>query len=310
MQLIRNNDGNDKASNELPISSISSSKNESEVNCFETFSNSTFSKIKLYQMLPSPFEIIYPNGIILNQNTIELFERNREAKVALTFDEVTLEDKPTNLHPNEVELSSFVTRKIQLKGCGILSAAMDTVTECGMALAMAKIGGLGVLHSNLSPEIQSDMIKWVRRKIHCGGMIDKPITFHPNDRYSFLQKEILVQGWSFTSFPVVDDHGVLLGLITRDEIDFVEEGNPLLSEIMKPKNQIVTALAGTNSEEAYGLMQRRKVKKLPIITENGNLVGMYVWNDVRRDQKKRKLFSLDENGNFLVVSFRKTLIFD
>jgi len=102
MQLIRNNDGNDKASNELPISSISSSKNESEVNCFETFSNSTFSKIKLYQMLPSPFEIIYPNGIILNQNTIELFERNREAKVALTFDEVTLEDKPTNLHPKYI----------------------------------------------------------------------------------------------------------------------------------------------------------------------------------------------------------------
>ncbi len=164
------------------------------------------------------FADTYPQGLQLSQETVSLLERKNKKREALTFDEVTLEDKPSMFHPNEVNVRSFITRKISLKSCGILSAAMvlhlppspasvrpcvcaapnsvasccvvvqDTVTEQEMALAMAKNGGIGVLHRNLDAQAQAQMVKWIRKKINSDGMIDKPITFRPNDYYSYLQK--------------------------------------------------------------------------------------------------------------------------
>jgi IMP dehydrogenase len=246
------------------------------------------------------FQSVYPQGIQLSSSVIDLLEEKRKTKTALAFDEITLEDKPSDFHPNDVSLHSFVTRKIALKGCGILSAAMDTVTEAELALAIAKVGGMGILHRNLEAKTQADMIRWVRRKIHYGGMIDRPITFSPEDRYSLLQNEIKAKGWTFTSYPIVDQQGKLLGLLTRDEMDFVEGTNPKLSDIMKPRSMTITAAEGVQTEEAYQIMKERKVKKLPIVKPDDTLVGMYVWNDVKQDQKKRESFSLDDEGHFLV----------
>jgi len=178
---------------------------------------------------------------------------------------------------------------------------MDTVTERDMALAMAKMGGMGILHRNLGAQEQAAMVSWVRKKIHYGGMIDKPITFSPNDRYSYLQNQIANKGWTFTSFPIVDEEGKFLGLMTRDELEFVEgTTNPLLSQLMKPLANVVTAPEGTSSDDAYKLMQTQRVKKLPIVSSTGVLIGMYVWNDVKQDQRKRDFFSLDNEGHFLV----------
>jgi len=220
---------------------------------------------------------------------------------AVTFDEVTLSDQPVEFHPNDVVLKTWITRKIVLKGCGMISAAMDTVTEKEMALAMAKIGGMGILHRNLSPEEQAEQLNWVRKKIHFGGMIDKPICFMPNDRFSAFQTKVAQAGWTFTSFPVVDEKKKLLGLITRDQLEFVDgASNPLLSEIMLDISQIVTAQAGTNTESAFAIMSKHKVKKLPILNKDGILLGLYVWNDVRNDQRLHEKFSLDDEGHFLV----------
>jgi IMP dehydrogenase len=144
------------------------------------------------------------------------------------------------------------------------------------------------------------MVKWVRRKIHYGGMVDKPITFYPTDHYSQLQRDILTSGWTFTSFPIVDQSGKLQGLMTRDEMDFVEGTNPTLDQLMKPRSHIVTAPEGTDSEKAYQIMKDQKVKKLPIVDKDDKLVGLYIWTDVKKDKKKRDLFSLDEEGHFLV----------
>jgi IMP dehydrogenase len=176
---------------------------------------------------------------------------------------------------------------------------MDTVTEKEMALSLAKMGGIGIIHRNLDPETQASMVKWVRRKIHYGGMVDKPITFRPTDRFSFVQSECITKGYTFTSFPIVDDQGRLLGLLTRDEMEFVEGTNPTLSEIMKPRQSIVTHQI-TNTEEAYQIMRSQKVKKLPVVDSNDLLMGLYVWNDVKNDQRKRDRFSLDADGHFLV----------
>ncbi|KAJ3616869.1 hypothetical protein Zmor_008980, partial [Zophobas morio] len=106
--------------------------------------------------------------------------------------------------------------------------------------------------------------------------------------------------WTFTSFPVVDEEGKLLGLVTRDELNFVETTNPFLKDVMRDLSIIVTAPKGTSTDEAYCIMKHRRVKKLPVVTEDKILLGMYVWNDVRKDQRRKELFSIDKDGHFLV----------
>lgn len=248
-----------------------------------------------------PFHIAFPNGVDLSESTNTLLQGKSNKKRAVTFDEVTLSDQPVEFHPNDVRLKTYITRSIQLKGCGFMSAAMDTVTEKEMALAMAKMGGIGILHRNLGPEEQAEQCNWVRKKIHFGGMIDKPICFGPNTRYSSFQKDVAVAGWPFTSFPVVDENKKMLGLITRDRLEFVESSeNPVLSEVMLSIDEIVTAPSTTNTEGAYKIMSKNKVKKLPVLDDKGTLIGLYVWNDVKNDQRKRDKFSLDDEGHFLV----------
>jgi len=246
------------------------------------------------------FQDVYPHGVQLSPDVVQVMEVKSKNREAITFDEVTLEDKPSDFHPNDVRLESWITRKVSLKGCGIMSAAMDTVTERELALEMAKIGGIGILHRNLDAETQAHMVRWVRRKIHYGGMIDKPICFNPSDKYSHLQKMIKVNGWTFTSFPIVDENGKLLGMMTRDEMDFVDSGNPELQQIMKKREAVITAPEGTDTETAYQIMKRQRVKKLPVVDKDDRIIGMYVWNDIKQDHRKRDTFSLDEGGNFLV----------
>jgi len=162
------------------------------------------------------------------------------------------------------------------------------------------MGGMGIIHRNLSADRQSEMVKWVRKKIHYGGMIENPVTFNQNVRFSEMQSYVLSHRYTFTSFPIVDDQGRLVGLMTRDETEFAEHRNPPLHEIMKTLDTIVTAPLGTTTDEAYAIMRQKRVKKLPIVKEDGFFYGMYVWNDVRSDEEKRALFSLDSEGHFLV----------
>eukprot|EP00211_Chloroparvula_japonica_P001099 CAMPEP_0119119646 /NCGR_PEP_ID=MMETSP1310-20130426/1042_1 /TAXON_ID=464262 /ORGANISM="Genus nov. species nov., Strain RCC2339" /LENGTH=570 /DNA_ID=CAMNT_0007109091 /DNA_START=84 /DNA_END=1792 /DNA_ORIENTATION=- len=250
--------------------------------------------------LGETFQGKFAEGITLSEATVTVMNRFAEERKAVTFDEVTLEDKPSNYHPNDVKLETFISRRISLKGAGIISAAMDTVTEAELALALAKMGGIGILHRNLSVEEQSAMVNWVRRKIHFGGMIDKPIVFHENMHFSDMQATIAAHGYTFTSFPIVNDKDCLVGLVTRDEMEFAEHHNPILKDIMKLRCSIVTAPEGTTRIDAYTIMKAKHVKKLPVVTTDGRVKGMYVWSDVRSDEQKRENFSLDHKGNFLV----------
>lgn len=174
---------------------------------------------------------------------------------------------------------------------------MDSVTEADMCVSIAKMGGVGILHRNMDADAQAGMVQYVRRKIHSGGMIDSPTCFHPDQRFSDVQRG----GFSFTSFPITDSvTGRLVGLVTRDEMDFVENTNPLLADIMKPLTETVTAPEGTTTDAAYATMTQKRVKKLPVVRPDGTLAGMFVWNDVRDDQRKRSYYSLDDDGRFLV----------
>ena len=129
---------------------------------------------------------------------------------------------------------------------------------------------------------QADIVKWVWRKIHFGGMIDRPISFTPDDYYSVVVERMNSRGFTFTSFPIVDGDNRLVGLLTRDEMDFVSgDSNPQMKDIMKPLAAIVTTTEDTNSDRAYDIMREKRVKKLPVLDGDGRLVGMYVWGDVK-----------------------------
>jgi len=250
------------------------------------------------KLLSPNFSSINPLGSNLSIDNEILLSEQAEKRHALTFDEVTLADNPVDFRPDEVSLETHISKHIRLSGGGIMSAAMDMVTEKELALAMAKMGGIGILHRNISPQEQALQLKWVRLKIHFGGMVDKPITFPPQMKFSRFQKES--KTWPFTSFPIVDDDNTMLGLITRDQIEFIEDTNPTLSEVMIPIDKLVTCNSKTTGVEAYAIMSKQKVKKLPVLDGDGILKGLYVWNDVKNDHRKRTRFSLDEDGHFLV----------
>jgi len=238
----------------------------------------------------------------LNESTVALLNSLLSRRQAITFDEITLADRPSSVHPNDTRLHSWVSRHIKLKGCGIMSAAMDTVTEAELALALAKSGGIGVIHRNLDAQDQADMVRWVRRKIHYGGMIDRPISFPPHKRLSDVQAAIRERGFTFTSFPIVsEEEGRLVGMLTRDEMDFVSGlEDPPLGELMKPLDTLVHAPVGTTTAQAFDIMRTRHVKKLPVLDAQGQLHGMFVWSDIKKDHHKQDKFSLDEHGNFYV----------
>lgn len=238
-------------------------------------------------------------SVFINPHNDDIMKLNKKNKVALTFDDITLEDKPSLYHPNDVNLDTFVTRNIKIKGC-ILSAAMDTVTEEKMALAMAKVGGLGIIHRNLDINKQVNMITWVRKQIHYKGMISEPVCFDPCTTIRDVKKEIKNNDYTFTSFPVIDINKKLVGLLACNDMDFCESLDTPIATIMKQRNDVMTCNKDLNIEQVYELMLSKKIKKLPVVDENDILLGLYVWNDICDNQKQKNSFSLDSEGHFLV----------
>ena len=143
---------------------------------------------------------------------------------------------------------------------------------------------------------------WVRRQVHYGGKITLPTSFNQNNTVAELQRASSENGWSYTSFPIVDDASCLVGMITKDELEFVSGGNPELKAIMKPLGKLFVGDVNTDAEKAFEIMSTNKVKKLPLCDIAGCLNGMYVWADVRKNQETRSQFSLDTSGRLLVAA--------
>jgi len=220
---------------------------------------------------------------------------------ALTCDDVTLADQPSAVHPNEVDLRGRVTPRYRLP-LPLLSAAMDTVTEAAMALAMAQQGGVGVLHRNLAPEEQARQVAWVRGQVHLGGAIAQPVCFAAGDRLSALQAHCAARQLTFHSFPILDADRRLVGLVTRNELAFAGDANPLLGALMRPLADLVHALAPCTSEEAHAIMAAQRVKRLPVVDAEGHLAALYVWRDLCQHAAQRAGYALDEEGHFLVAA--------
>jgi IMP dehydrogenase len=193
----------------------------------------------------------------------------------LTFDDVTLVTRYADFLPDETSLATRLTSRISLN-IPFVSAAMDTVTEHGMATAMAMLGGIGVIHKNLPPEAQAQHVR--RVKHHLNGLIMKPVVFRDSDTLAYIRQYRDEHHLSFSGFPILDDQDRLAGIVTSSDIRFAKKSATRVCEVMT--KSVITADPGTTLEQAYALMMENKIGKLPLVDKAGKLVGLYAFTDV------------------------------
>ncbi len=194
---------------------------------------------------------------------------------ALTFDDVTLVTRYADFLPHETNLDSALTRRITLH-IPFVSAAMDTVTEAEMAVEMAMNGGIGVIHKNLSATQQADLVHEV--KIHLNGLIRDPITFKADQTLDDVQAYRKQRDLPFSGFPIVDEQGRLIGILTSRDIKFAEDNHAIIRNVMT--KDVISAPPTTTLNEAHAVMLKNRIGKLPIL-KDGRLTGLYSFTDVR-----------------------------
>ena len=213
--------------------------------------------------------------------------------LGLTFDDVLLLPSASDVIPSEVDTSSRVTKNISLR-VPLVSSAMDTVTEARMAIAMARAGGMGVLHRNLSIEDQAGQVETVKRSE--AGMVTDPVTCSPTN--TLAEVDSMCARYRISGLPVVDDRGELVGIITNRDMRFEVDQDRPVSEVMT-KAPLITAHEGVSAEAALGLLRRNKVEKLPIVDGNGRLTGLITVKDFVKTEQ-HPLATKDADGRLLV----------
>ena len=194
----------------------------------------------------------------------------------LTFDDISLQTQYADFLPDDSDITTNFTRNIRLN-VPFVSAAMDTVTESAMAIAMAKLGGIGVIHKNLTPDQQADEVRKVKQYLN--GLIRQPVVFREDLTIGDLLTEKEKKNYSFSGFPIVDNCGKLVGIITARDIKFIQDYNSKVKDVMT--KDLVTSTPATPMEEAFRIMQKNKVGKLPLVDEKGCLTGLYSFQDTR-----------------------------
>jgi IMP dehydrogenase len=201
------------------------------------------------------------------------------AYLGLTYDDVLLLPAESDVMPTMVDTTSLVTRNISVR-VPLVSSAMDTVTEARMAIAMARHGGVGVLHRNLPIEEQAGQVDLVKRSE--AGMVSNPITCSPTDTLGEVDR--LCGRYRISGVPVVDGSGRLLGIVTNRDMRFEDDMGRQVSEVMTPM-PLVTAQVGIAPDDALALLATRKVEKLPIIDADGRLMGLFTVKDFVKSDK-------------------------
>ena len=195
----------------------------------------------------------------------------------LTYDDVTLVTQYADFLPDDASLETQLTSRQKMK-IPFVSAAMDTVTEAPMAIAMALAGGIGVIHKNLEEDEQAKEVAKVKN--HLNGLIASPVCFHANDDIAYLRAEKKRRGLKFNGFPVLDDQDRLVGMITSSDMRFAPMNAATLKDVMQ--KTLITAKPGTSLKKAYEIMRANKLGKLPLVDKAGHVVGLYSFTDVQR----------------------------
>ncbi|RMH59528.1 MAG: IMP dehydrogenase [Zetaproteobacteria bacterium] len=195
----------------------------------------------------------------------------------LTFDDVLLVPQESAVVPRMVDTSAQLTRGIRLN-IPVVSAAMDTVTESGTAIALAQEGGIGVIHKNLSPEAQAAEVRKVKR--YEAGVVQEPLTVSPSDTLETVQRMAREHG--FSGFPVLDGDGRLCGIVTNRDMRFERDPRKTVAEMMTPLARLVTVRQGTDLETCKDLFREHRIEKLPVIDDQGRLQGMVTVRDIEK----------------------------
>lgn len=215
------------------------------------------------------------------------------AMLGLTYDDVLLLPDASSIVPSEVDTSTKLTREITLR-IPLLSSAMDTVTESRMAIAMARQGGLGILHRNLSIEDQAIQVDLVKRSE--AGMVTNPVTCAPND--TLFDVDQLCARFRISGVPVVDANNILLGIVTNRDLRFEEDMSRVVSEVMTPM-PLVTGTPEMSGEAALDLLRKNKIEKLPLVDSSGRLTGMITVKDYVKSDRY-PLATKDSAGRLMV----------
>lgn len=217
---------------------------------------------------------------------------NRIAGEGITFDDVLLVPAESDVLPADVDLSTRLTKKIRLN-IPLISAAMDTVTESRMAIALAREGGIGIIHKNMSIEMQAEEVDRVKRSEN--GVITNPFFLGPDN--SIGEADALMSKYKISGVPVVQDNR-LVGIITNRDMKFEQDMSRRIKEVMT-KDNLITAREGTTLEEAKSILHKHKIEKLPIVGENFELKGLITIKDIEKAAAYPNT-ARDERGRLLV----------
>lgn len=211
----------------------------------------------------------------------------------LTFDDILLLPRKSEYLPREVDVSTKLTADIRIN-IPFLSAAMDTVTESEMAIAMAREGGIGILHKNMSIEKQCEEVDKVKRSE--SGMIRNPVTL--TQEHTVADAMALMKKFSVSGIPIIDVTGKLVGILTNRDLRFQPNQKLKVKELMTHQN-LITAPLGTDFSKAEKILQQYKIEKLPVVDKNGILKGLITFKDIQK-KKKHPNASKDEHGRLRV----------
>jgi IMP dehydrogenase len=217
----------------------------------------------------------------------------RIRKRALTFEDVLLVPAKSEILPKEVELNTKLTKEITLN-IPFVSAAMDTVTEYRAAIAMARLGGIGIIHKNMDVEAQALQVKKVKKSE--SGIIIDPVSVSPQQ--TLQDAENIMREYKISGVPVVDGSNTLLGILTNRDMRFIKDFSQLCGDIMT-KMPLITGAEGTTLEEASEIMHKNKIEKLPIIDNSGKLKGLITIKDINKKIKHPNA-AKDQHGRLLV----------
>jgi IMP dehydrogenase len=212
---------------------------------------------------------------------------------ALAFDDVLLVPSYSDILPINVNLSSFLTKSIELK-TPIVSAAMDTVTESKMAITLASEGGIGIIHKNLSIEDQAKQVRFVKK--YESGVINNPVTANSNSTVSEINK--ITERFGISGVPIVDNKN-LIGIVTNRDLRFVENSNTKVSSIMTPKDKLITVTENYTKKKVIDLLRKNRIEKVLIVNRRFQLKGMITFKDIQKSSTYPNA-SKDINGSLLV----------
>ena len=201
-------------------------------------------------------------------------------KEGLTFDDVLLIPAESDVLPNEVDLSTYLTKNIKLN-IPLMTSAMDTVTESTMAIAISRDGGIGVIHKNMTIEDQATEVDKVKRSEN--GVISDPFFLYPQN--TAQDAENLMRKYKISGVPICEEDGTLVGILTNRDMRFMTDYSVKIADVMTPKEKLVTAMSGTTLEEAKKILMASKVEKLPLVDKNGKLTGLVTIKDIEKSLK-------------------------